>query len=52
MEPKGFLFSVASAGIKKSGVTDMALIYSECDAEAAATFTTNKVKAARKRHGK
>jgi glutamate N-acetyltransferase/amino-acid N-acetyltransferase len=46
MEPKGFLFSVASAGIKKTGTSDMALIYSQTAAAAAATFTTNKVKAA------
>lgn len=46
MKPRGFLFSVARAGIKESGATDMALIYSESDASAAATFTTNKVKAA------
>ncbi|MEJ2323234.1 MAG: bifunctional glutamate N-acetyltransferase/amino-acid acetyltransferase ArgJ [Nitrospirota bacterium] len=46
MRPKGFLFSVARAGIKKSGAVDMCLIYSETDAAAAATFTTNKVKAA------
>jgi glutamate N-acetyltransferase/amino-acid N-acetyltransferase len=46
MRPKGFLFSVARAGIKKTGAEDMCLIYSEADAAAAATFTTNKVKAA------
>ncbi len=37
---------MVKAGIKESGRTDMALIYSEADAAAAAMFTTNKVKAA------
>jgi len=46
MKPKGFKFSVAQAGIKYKGRTDMALIYSARIASAAATFTTNKVKAA------
>jgi glutamate N-acetyltransferase/amino-acid N-acetyltransferase len=46
MKPKGFKFSVAQAGIKYSGRNDMALIYSKTEASAAATFTTNKVKAA------
>lgn len=44
--PRGFLFSVAEAGIKKPGRPDMALIYSEAEASAAGTFTTNRVKAA------
>lgn len=51
--PKGFKFAVARAGIKKPAVADsaliradMALIYSEADAVAAAMFTTNRVKAA------
>lgn len=46
MTPRGFLFSVAEAGIKKPGRNDMALIYSEADAVAAGTFTRNKIKAA------
>lgn len=46
MTPRGFLFSVAGAGIKKPGRNDMALIYSEADAVAAGTFTRNKIKAA------
>lgn len=53
MRPKGFLFSVADAAIKQPGHAegtlikpDMALICSETEATAAATFTTNKVKAA------
>jgi glutamate N-acetyltransferase/amino-acid N-acetyltransferase len=46
MKPKGFRFSVAQAEVKYKGRTDMALIYSEREAAAAATFTTNKVKAA------
>lgn len=44
--PKGFFFSTASAGIKHKGRDDMALIYSETEASAAALFTTNKVKGA------
>ncbi|KHO61822.1 MULTISPECIES: bifunctional glutamate N-acetyltransferase/amino-acid acetyltransferase ArgJ [Thermoanaerobacter] len=43
--PKGFLASGIFAGIKKSK-KDIALIYSEKVANAAAVFTTNKVKAA------
>ena len=43
--PKGFLASGTFAGIKKSK-KDIALIYSEKVANAAAVFTTNKVKAA------
>jgi glutamate N-acetyltransferase/amino-acid N-acetyltransferase len=46
MKPKGFKFSVAQAGTKYKNRTDMALIYSERESSAAATFTTNKVKAA------
>ncbi|TAL24690.1 MAG: bifunctional glutamate N-acetyltransferase/amino-acid acetyltransferase ArgJ [Nitrospirae bacterium] len=44
--PKGFLFSVAEAAIKKPGRKDIALIYSESEANIAGAFTTNKVKAA------
>ncbi|MDK2805836.1 bifunctional ornithine acetyltransferase/N-acetylglutamate synthase [Thermoanaerobacterium thermosaccharolyticum] len=43
--PKGFLASGVFAGIKKSK-KDFAIIYSEKKANAAAAFTTNKVKAA------
>ncbi|MBE0068713.1 bifunctional ornithine acetyltransferase/N-acetylglutamate synthase [Thermoanaerobacterium thermosaccharolyticum] len=43
--PKGFLASGVFAGIKKAK-KDFALIYSEKKANAAALFTTNKVKAA------
>ncbi|MGB9679313.1 MAG: bifunctional glutamate N-acetyltransferase/amino-acid acetyltransferase ArgJ [Thermoanaerobacteraceae bacterium] len=43
--PKGFLASGIFAGIKKSK-KDIALIYSDKVANAAAVFTTNKVKAA------
>lgn len=42
----GFQFSGISAGIKKSGEKDLALIYSEVPAVIAALFTTNRVKAA------
>ncbi|MGB3365200.1 MAG: bifunctional glutamate N-acetyltransferase/amino-acid acetyltransferase ArgJ [Thermodesulfobacteriota bacterium] len=41
----GFLGSAVSSGIKKSGKLDLALIYSEVPARAAAVFTTNIVKA-------
>lgn len=43
---KGFTFSAVEAAIKKPGRKDLALIYSEVPATAAAVFTTNKVKAA------
>ncbi|MDW7643745.1 MAG: bifunctional glutamate N-acetyltransferase/amino-acid acetyltransferase ArgJ [Desulfuromonadales bacterium] len=43
---KGFRFAAASAGIKKSGKADLALILSEVPATAAGVFTTNKVIAA------
>jgi glutamate N-acetyltransferase/amino-acid N-acetyltransferase len=46
MSLKGFQFSVVEAAIKKPGRKDLALIYSETPAAAAAVFTTNKVKAA------
>jgi glutamate N-acetyltransferase/amino-acid N-acetyltransferase len=42
----GFRFSGLSAGIKKSGEKDLALIFSETPAVTAALFTTNRVKAA------
>ncbi|MGE5892788.1 MAG: bifunctional glutamate N-acetyltransferase/amino-acid acetyltransferase ArgJ [bacterium] len=44
--PKGYLFSVTEAAIKKPGRKDMGLIFSEKEAVAAGTFTTNRVKAA------
>lgn len=44
--PKGFLFSTIEAAIKKPGRKDLALIYSEVEANMAGAFTTNRVKAA------
>jgi len=44
--PKGFLFSIGEAAIKKPGRKDIALIYSETKANIAGVFTTNRVKAA------
>ncbi len=41
----GFLGSAVSSGVKKKGKKDLALIYSENPAKAAAVFTTNIVKA-------
>jgi glutamate N-acetyltransferase/amino-acid N-acetyltransferase len=46
MTVKGFQFSAVEAAIKKPGRKDLALIYSETPAVAAAVFTTNKVTAA------
>jgi glutamate N-acetyltransferase/amino-acid N-acetyltransferase len=46
MTPKGFLFSTAEAAIKEPHRKDLALIYSEVEANIAGTFTTNKIKAA------
>jgi glutamate N-acetyltransferase/amino-acid N-acetyltransferase len=46
MTPKGFLFSTAKATIKKPGRKDLALIFSEVEANIAGAFTTNNVKAA------
>jgi len=46
MSLKGFKFSVIEAAIKKPGRKDLALIWSDVPAIAAAVFTTNKVKAA------
>lgn len=46
MSLKGFQFSVVEAAIKKPGRKDLALIWSEAPAAAAAVFTTNAVKAA------
>lgn len=42
----GFRFSALSAGIKKTGKRDLALIFSETDANIAGAFTVNKIKAA------
>ncbi len=42
----GFTASGISCGIKKSKALDLALIFSEVDAQVAGVFTTNRVKAA------
>jgi glutamate N-acetyltransferase/amino-acid N-acetyltransferase len=42
----GFLASAVSAGLKKEGVLDLSLIFSQKQAMVAGIFTTNKVKAA------
>jgi len=44
--PKGFLFSTIEAAIKKPGRKDLALIFSQAEANIAGAFTTNRVKAA------
>ncbi len=44
--PKGFLFSTIEAAIKKPGRKDLALIFSQTEADIAGAFTTNRVKAA------
>jgi len=44
--PKGFKAAALAAGIKQSGKLDLALIYSEVPAAAAAVFTSNQFKAA------
>lgn len=44
--PRGFLFSAAEAGIKRPGRNDLALIFSEADANMAGAFTKNRIKAA------
>lgn len=43
--PEGFLAGSVKAGIKKSGRRDLALLYSEVPAVAAAAFTTNRFQA-------
>ncbi len=43
---KGFKFASGSAGLKKSGKPDLALIFSEVPANCAGVFTTNRVVAA------
>lgn len=42
----GYRAAGISAGIKKKGKKDMAMVVSDCDATLAAVFTTNQVKAA------
>lgn len=44
--PRGFLAAGKAAGIKKSGKLDLAAIYSEAPANAAAVYTLNNVKGA------
>lgn len=44
--PRGFKAAGVYAGIKKKEKLDLALLYSETEAVAAAVFTTNRVKAA------
>uniref|UniRef100_A0A7C4AJ85 Arginine biosynthesis bifunctional protein ArgJ n=1 Tax=Thermodesulfovibrio aggregans TaxID=86166 RepID=A0A7C4AJ85_9BACT len=44
--PKGFLYSVAKAGIKYPDRYDIALVYSRKPAYAAGVFTKNRIKAA------
>src|SRR5688500_18203617 len=45
--PHGFLFAAGNAGLRKHGQgPDVALMYSTVPAQAAAVFTTNRVKAA------
>jgi len=44
--PRGFRAAAVAAGIKRGGKLDMAMIVSDTPATAAATFTTNQVKAA------
>ena len=44
--PKGYQAAATAAGIKYSGRTDMAIIYSEVPCKTAGAFTTNVVKAA------
>jgi glutamate N-acetyltransferase/amino-acid N-acetyltransferase len=44
--PRGFKAAGISCGIKKKDKKDLALIYSEVSARAAALFTTNQIKAA------
>ncbi|WP_035779653.1 bifunctional ornithine acetyltransferase/N-acetylglutamate synthase [Butyrivibrio sp. MC2013] len=44
--PKGFKAASCAAGIKYQGRTDMAMLVSDVPCKAAATFTSNKVKAA------
>jgi glutamate N-acetyltransferase / amino-acid N-acetyltransferase len=43
--PKGFRAAGITAGLKASGLPDLALIYSETEAIGAGVFTTSQVKA-------
>jgi glutamate N-acetyltransferase / amino-acid N-acetyltransferase len=43
---KGYLASGVNCGLKKSGKSDLAVIYSEAPATAAGVFTNNQIKAA------
>ncbi len=43
---KGFLASGVACGLKKNGKSDLAILYSESPASAAALFTKNQIKAA------
>ncbi len=44
--PKGFLAAGVTAGLKKSGKPDLAVVYSEVPAACGAVFTQNKMCAA------
>jgi len=44
--PAGYQAAGLAAGLKRSGARDLALVYSESPCNAAAVFTTNRVKAA------
>lgn len=44
--PLGFVAGAATAGIKESGLPDLALLASDCAAAAAGMFTTNQTQAA------
>ncbi|MCI4624823.1 MAG: bifunctional glutamate N-acetyltransferase/amino-acid acetyltransferase ArgJ [Candidatus Magnetoovum sp. WYHC-5] len=46
INPKGFLYAVESASIKKAGNRDIAIIHSEVPCVVSGVFTCNKVKAA------
>jgi glutamate N-acetyltransferase/amino-acid N-acetyltransferase len=43
LSPRGFRAGAAVAGIKTNGAADVGLLVCDCDASAAAAFTTNKV---------
>ncbi len=51
IEVPGFTFAGISAGIKKSGMKDLALIFSDSPAEVAALFTNSSIKAPSVKHG-
>ncbi|MHC5597886.1 MAG: bifunctional ornithine acetyltransferase/N-acetylglutamate synthase, partial [Nostoc sp.] len=44
--PRGYQAAGITAGLKPSGLPDLALIFSEVEAIAAGVFTTSQVKAA------